>query len=225
LERALGNHDEQTLTTRSELFKVLISRRDLEAAAAELESITEGSAGREEMVVPLLIMLADRYQRQGLPDLAVHQLHHAVTVTEAVHGKQALQLPKILRLLSDALAAAGDADEAILVLTRLQGLHDWYGAHDTGVADDLRMLADLLVQQGRAQEALPHLRWAIDIDRRHHQRDLAPLIQDLTTASTLLDQTGDHQQARTLRAELARLSEGMIMTDPRALCRLTSSPA
>ena len=196
----------------NDLITLAETLRSLDLAAGAIPhleralAIAEGSAGQDGKVVRLLIMLADCYQRQHRPDLAVHRLRHAVTVTGTIHGEQALQQSGLLRTLADALAAAGDPDEAILALTRLQGLHDRYGAYHAGVADDLRTLADLLMQQGRPKEALPHLQEAIDIDRQYQQQDPAPLILDLTTGSILLDLAGDDQQAEALRAELSRLT-------------------
>jgi tetratricopeptide (TPR) repeat protein len=187
---------------------------DLKAAEPDFRAaitLKQNVEGRDHPDVALsLNSLADLHARQGDLAAAIEETDRARAILDRTHGPGSLMSARGFMNRCEYLNGLGRHAEALeSCQTAFPTVEATLGPNHAWVGHTLTSMGNALVGLGRAKDALPALRRALDI--REHESRLELQAEARFALARALWQTGDHAAGRaaaeTARAEYAKVAK------------------
>jgi non-specific serine/threonine protein kinase/serine/threonine-protein kinase len=205
-ERLHANDPQMLASIKALLGEIHIAMNDFAGAEPLLQAFVDF---KPNLASPLMqaIVHADLAQirlRQGRSEDALGLTDTALETLRSAPGRNAARIADVMQIHGQALRGQGNWDEAIAALQEAVRLARTEPGPSRLRATTRNNLAITLIYAGRADQALPHLRAALDNWRDLGLADGSSALTVMANLASLLHQRGRLSEAETLYREAIR---------------------
>jgi len=205
-ERLYANDPQMLVSIKALLGEIYIAMNDFTSADPLLSSFVEFKPNLSSPLIQAVARadLAQVRLRQGDAARAVALTDDALDFLRQAAGPNAARIADVIQIRGQALRVQGQWDEAISALREALGLARSEPAPSRLRATTSNNLATTLIYAGRAGEAMPFLREALDNWRGLGLEDGSSALTVMANLASLLHQRGELAEAEPLYREAIR---------------------
>jgi non-specific serine/threonine protein kinase/serine/threonine-protein kinase len=205
-QRLHANDPQMLASIKALLGEIHIAMSDFAGAEPLLQAFVDY---KPNLASPLMqaIVHADLAQirlRQGRSEQALTLTATALETLERAPGRNAARIADVMQIRGQALRGLGRWDESIATLEEAQRLAESEPKPSRLRATTRNNLATTLIYAGRSEQALPHLRAALENWRELGLEDGSSALTVMANLASLLHQRGELDEAEPLYREAIR---------------------